>query len=497
MARPDVSEIVVDEDTGIERIRQGKNVMDVVTRKAVKLSDLGPQYRLAQMFPGVPEDVRDTYRFNWKTVEVADMVTALRDVSSSELVVEEGQEETTKSIPDHPNFSDAAMDFVLANRDYLGPRMKKTLGRLKLRAQSQFKREETILNRQLWKHFLTIEDSISAPFRQMMLDAEGKVGSNFGNLDLRSFCDGELYERTACYLVLKGMVAHWEKKTRDAEYVENTVEERGNFLDVLMIGDPKRYLPDPPIIYRYNECVRIALMAQNMTAMFVSTEDLFDDLPVEVRFVEASSFVKGGTALRQFMIEEFCPAENISPESLREGVRRLDVQLSNMQIDPYGDLKNVVGRLCDAIAVGTDDARDPYDVYLANLDVNGPGYFQTYTFDHDRQSMVRFLDNAKGVQEGDIGGAESVFDQLATEATGLLNFKKKLQPDKSDDGTGNTNDQDEYVAPDTRACGRPNNIGWLDLLGDEEVTGVKAGDKDTSFDSDNWREVIQNKQATR
>ena len=71
--------------------------------------------------------------------------------------------------------------------------------------------------------------------------------------------------------------------------------------------------------------------------------------------------------------------------------------------------------LCDLC--GTDDARDPYDVYLANLDVNGPGYFQTYTFDHDRQSMVRFLDNANGVQEGDIGGAESVFDQLATVST--------------------------------------------------------------------------------
>lgn len=119
MARPDVSEIVVDEDTGIERIRQGKNVMDVVTRKAVKLSDLGPQYRLAQMFPGVPEDVRDTYRFDWRTVEVPDIVSALRDVSTSELVVEEGA--PRRSIPDHPQFSDAAMDFVQTNRDYLGP----------------------------------------------------------------------------------------------------------------------------------------------------------------------------------------------------------------------------------------------------------------------------------------------------------------------------------------------------------------------------------------
>ena len=117
--------------------------------------------------------------------------------------------------PPHPEVSDNAIDFVLANRDLLGPNMKKTLGRLKLRAQSQMKTEEAIQNRRLWKHFMTLESSISAPFRQMLLDAEGKVGPNFGNLDLNSFCSGELYERTACYLVLKGMVAHWEKKVRE------------------------------------------------------------------------------------------------------------------------------------------------------------------------------------------------------------------------------------------------------------------------------------------
>ena len=132
--------------------------------------------------------------------------------------------------------------------------------------------------------------SISAPFRQMLLDAEGKVGPNFGNLDLNSFCSGELYERTACYLVLKGMVAHWEKKVRDAEYVEATPETQNNFIDLLMTGDPKRYLPDPPIIFRYNECIRITLMAQNMTSQFANTPELYDDLPPEVRFVESASF---------------------------------------------------------------------------------------------------------------------------------------------------------------------------------------------------------------
>ncbi len=414
-ARPDVSSIVVDEQTGIERIQQGKYVMDVVTRKAVQLSPLGPEYRLAQMFPGVPPDLREKYRFDWSTVTVEEMIESLRtacSVKESDNAVDENGN-VVVGIPPHPVVTNNGLDFVLANRDYLGPKMKKTLGRLKLRAQSQGDVDGALEYRKLWKHFMTIDDSLSAPFRQMIMDAEGRVGPNFGNLDLKSFCGGELYERTAAYIVLKGMVAHWEKKVRDAEYVERTPETRSNFIDVLMVGDPKRYLPDPPIIFRYDEVVRITLMAQNMTAQFVNTPELFDDLPVEVRFFEAATFIKGGTTLRQFMIEDFCPSEGITPEGLREGLRRLEIQLSNMQIDPYGDLKNVMSRLVDTMAVGTDDARDPYVSHLYNTGKDGPGYFQTYTFNHDRQSLVRFLDNAKEIQQGSIGPTSNLLDQLS------------------------------------------------------------------------------------
>jgi hypothetical protein len=410
--RPDVSSIIVDEQTGIERIQQGKYVMDTVTRKAVQLSSLGPEYRMAQMFPGVPPEVRETHRFDWTTIEVNEMVDKLREACMVSMKDEESGEEKLM-IPPHPQVTDNALDFVLANRDLLGAKMKKTLGRLKLRAQSQGNVEEATEVRQLWKHFMTIDDSLAAPFKQMIMDAEGRVGPNFGNLDLKSYCGKEMYERTADYLVLKGMVAHWEKKVLDAEYFENTPETRSNFIDVLMVGDPKRYLPEPPIIHRYDEVVRITLMAQNMTAQYVSTPELFDDLPPEVRFFEAATFIKGGTTLRQFMIEEFCPKEGITPEGLREGMRRLEVQLANMQIDPYGDLKNVMTRLGDTMAVGTDDARDPYTTYLFNMSREGPGHFQTYTFNHDRQSLVRFLDSAKTIQQGSIGPTNNLFDQLS------------------------------------------------------------------------------------
>lgn len=410
--RPDVSTIVVDEQTGIERIQQGKYVMDVVTRRAVKLSKLGPMYRMAQMFPGVPPEIREKHRFDWNSVEVPEMVEKLREACLVPIKDKESGEEKLM-IPPHPQVSDNALDFVTANRDLLSTKMKKTLGRLKLRAQSEMDVETALEYRKLWKHFMTIDDSISAPFKQMMMDAEGRVGPNFGNLDLKSFCGTELYERTADYLVLKGMVAHWEKKVMDAEYFENTPETRSNFIDVLMVGDPKRYLPNPPIIFRYDEVVRITLMAQNMTAQFVSTPELFDDLPPEVRFFEAATFIKGGTSLRQYMIEDFCPKEGITPEALREGMRRLEAQMANMQIDPYADLRNVMSRLSATMAVGTDDARDPYTSYLFSPNKDSPGYFQTYTFNHDRQSLVRFLDSAKEIQQGSIGPTSNLLDQLS------------------------------------------------------------------------------------
>ena len=318
--RPDVSEVIVDEDTGILRVVQGENVKDVVTGKAVKLSNSGGEYRLAQMFPDVSPEKREKYRFDWKTATVPQMFEELSNVL----------EVDGKVLP-HPQVSGESVDFVLANRDYLGSRMSRCLGRLKLRTQSQFQKEKSLKLRHLWKKFLTIENHISAPFRQMVLDAEKKIGPNFGNLDLKSYCSGDVNERTACYLVLEGMVAHWEKKVKDAEYVESTPETTSNFLEILLVGDPRRYLPDPPIIYRLNECLSVCLMARNMTQAFVSDEDLYDDLPCEVRFVDKALKIKSGTELRRFVVEEFCPREQVTPERLREGVRRLHQQMHNLQ----------------------------------------------------------------------------------------------------------------------------------------------------------------------
>ena len=414
--QPDVTTVVTDPDTGIARIQQGKYVMDKVTGKAVVLSSMGPEYRLAQMFPGVSPDVRDQYRFDWNSVTVPQMVEQLRAACTVPLKNSSTGKEWL-GIPPHPQISNPAVDFVLANRDYLGHRMKKTLGRLKLRAQSQFNKDDASDYRTLWKHFLLLEDHISAPFRQLMLNAEASVGPNFGNLDVKSYCSGELYERTANYLVLKSMVAHWEKKYNDAMALEEIPDDEGmNFMAQLYTGDPKRYLPDPPIIFRLNEVSRIVIMAQKMVKAFVDEEELFNDLPPEVKFIETALSIQGGTALRKYMLEEFCPTENVDPSSLREGLKRLYQQMFNMQIDPYGDLTMTLWNLCVATSIGTEDARDPYEEYIANVRntkyETNPGYFQTYTFDHDKNSLVRFLDSAKVIEKGTAGSTEDLTRQI-------------------------------------------------------------------------------------
>jgi len=489
--RPEVSKIVIDDETGFERIEQGQAVMDVITRKAVKLSDMGPMYRLAQMFPGVPPEIRDAHRFDWKTVEVPEMIERLKEGCSID-----------GDIPPHPSVANKGIDFVLANRDYLGFNMKRTLTRLMLREQSLGNVEKAKEMRQLAKHFYLMENHISAPFRQMILDAEGRIGPNFGNLDLKTYTGKDLYERTADYLVLKGMVTHWAKKYSDAEFFENTPQKRDNFMTILSVGDPKRYLPNNQVIFRKKECEQILAMALKLCNMFVDTPELWEDLPPEVRFIEVGSKMQDGTSLRKFVVEDFCPSEGIEPAGLREGMRRLLVQLDNMQVDPYADIRNMVDRLSSGIDKGSDDERDPYFPYLCG-DPGTPGHFETYTFDAPKESIIRFLDgfldepdDLAAPDAGEVAkGVSSMFD--FSDVFGLPEQEKSIMEEMEERKEAESSST--YKVPEERACGRPHMAGWLDLL-KEDTKPPKISEGTVVFDessstagakleSENWQEV--------
>ena len=351
--RPDVSTMYVDEETGIEIVRQGRNVMDIITRKSIQLLP-NPDYRLAQMFPGVPPEIRSKYRYNWAVIQVPDMILRLQEACTVTLA------DGTRGIPPAPSVANKAIDFHLlfiflpcgSHHEFSESLLhavsqKISIGQTKVMMRAAWQDDEQQMKdyRALLQNFITLENYISAPFRQILMTAETKVGPNFGNLDLKQYCKGSLYERTANYLVLKGMQCTWEKKVRDAETVESTVETPENYLVLLGTGDPRRYLPAPDILYELKDCAQVCAMAQKMVKTFCEDSVLFDDLPVEIRFLEAALSIQGGTALRKFIVDEFCPIEGVSPEGLREGMRRLVQQLDNMYMDPYSDIRNVVDRL--------------------------------------------------------------------------------------------------------------------------------------------------------
>lgn len=466
--RPEVSTMIVDEESGTEFLAQGQKVMDVVTRQAVKLSNLGEDARLAQMFPGVPPDVREKYRVDWKTADVPEMIEQLKDACMVDLG------DGTRGIPKHPSLSNKGLDFVLANRDRLGLRMNRAIGRWTFHEASQgdMKEAKEVWNK-LHKNFMTMENYISGPFRQIMQDAEGRVGPNFGNLELLSFCDGDLYERVGNYLVLKGMVAHWEKKVVDADFIENQSDD--DIMDDR--GDPKRFLKDAPILFSLKECTQVCAMAQQMCKLFVEEEKLYGDMPDEIVFLEDSLKITGGAALRKYMIDEFCPARGITPDGLREGIKRLYQQLENMQADPYADLTMKLEQLYAAMSLGTDDARDPFVKYLgyeATEDKSSPAYFETYTFNHSRQSMVRFLDNTYPSSGGlaewigtppaqeENSDAPNPFEDLSNGFNNLLGQMQgernlRVEPPAVPDNA-------PYTVPKERAIGREHDLGWFEEL---------------------------------
>lgn len=131
-----------------------------------------------------------------------------------------------------------------------------------------------------------------------------------------------------------------------------------------------------------------------------------------------------------------------------------------MQVDPYGDIVNILERLIKATEVGTDDARDPYAAYLAGTDPNGPGRFQTYTFNHSQLSLVKFLDNQYEGQSEERAppppNADNPFGNL-------FNFGA-AEPEVTTKRSEPKEETKVYKAPQVRALGRPHDLGWLDEL---------------------------------
>ena len=65
----------------------------------------------------------------------------------------------------------------------------------------------------------------------------------------------ESYISKQLVIFFQGDGCSFGKESNDTEYVETApMKEDVDFLQ-LLVGDSKQHLPDPPIIFRYNECI--------------------------------------------------------------------------------------------------------------------------------------------------------------------------------------------------------------------------------------------------
>jgi len=478
-SRPDISTYAIDDFTGLPTIRQGRFVMDLIKRAPIYLHP-EPELRLAQMFPGCPPDVREKYRMDWATCEVPDMIQKLRAVC-----------EVDGKIPVQPSVANKAIDFVLANREYLGLRMRTTISRLSMKCASAGELEEMKMYKELGTNFRIIDDYIAAPFRQLIMNAEVKVGPNFGNMEIGSYSGTELYERAATYIVLKGMQCHWEKRLRDAEEISTLLRTPKNKFLYSKLGDPRRYAEDEAI-YTVEDCARVCTVAVEMVKTFVTTSELYDDLPVELRFFEDALTIKGGVALRKYMTDEFCPKEQITPEALREGMGRLVELLHQMYPDPYFNIYYVADKLNRAIQKGTVDERDPYKVY-SNSTKGSPGFFQTYTFNCIPGSLMFSMAADRFDLPKENFPKEKTLQEVVEEIKDdpRVGFRKYWRQFQQEWGMSDISanvfgrgaiklmepDLATYYPPEALSRGRPHNLTWwYDLNPVNEENPVIMGD---------------------
>jgi len=484
--RPPTTDVILDPSTQMAMIRAGRNVLDVVTRKAVKLYD-DPRLRLAQMFPGVPPQTRKKYRMtDLAKMGPQDVINAFAIAAS---IKETEDDELT--LPTFPSIASKALDWVISNWDLLGIDFTAALGRCMMNGAYKKDAERMHAYRDLTRHHMLIENYISGPFKQFCNMAEERIGPNFGDLDMKAYCSGELYERCANYIVLKSMQCVWETKVRDAERLNQMDEDM--YTERLIraaTGDPRRFRQNSDIITDLGDCATICARAQQMVQEFVKTPELFDDLPVELRFLEAALKIQGGTALRKFMIEDFCPKEQITPSALIEGMRRFLRLLAQSNPDPYGPLRKIVYKLSKAMARGSSvgDDIEPLRAYLDKrvLDPESPAFFQTYTFNHHPKGLVKYLDDWKFLQtpEATVQNGKQDEEPLFVDEKNTIQKKKQkgggffqgivetfqpVDPKGEYDRVANAFSieyNSTYIPPDARSIGRPHepDMDWFDDL---------------------------------
>jgi len=393
---------------------KGKYRVDFETGQPIKLA-INPREKYAQCFPEAPVEVCTKYRIP-VTADYKMLCVTLDDAIS-------GGNDTLKA-------------YVLANRDLMGMRARKVLTSLKLQAQSNFDKNLAQYYNGLRYNLIFRENCLMGPFRQLMYEAEQRVAPWMGSYEVERFAGKDMVDYAGTWLVLKAAVAEWERRRYTVAKQVTLLEEDGK-------------LQPYQLRSMRNELQTAAYMTNTIQQMSLALADkktIFEELPLEMQFLEKTLSLNTTTEVRKFASTEFCPEKRITMGDLIRKLRALLVSIEFLSQKTYRNIYSAIEESLNCLTEGTPESFDPYMAGYKDI------RFDTYKI----TTSPDFNAFAQGIQrDDDLEQDFSIIYDAIKQTFGIPVSNKLLD-------------------------NRPKDLGWINLLDDdfEETKGVEVTVRD-------------------
>jgi len=281
-------------------------------------------------------------------------------------------------------------EFVVANHDHLGYRGALLLTGLKMNAQYRKDKAAQEKYDALRRSFVLADQSVTVPLRQLVREAEGRLGPIAAAQDPKQFkalTSLSASEVNGLWVLIKAAVATWSDKVMFANEKINKLQksaERTNDMEV------KQQETD-----RDGALGSLQVWSQ-LSDAFMEDKGFTDKLRPELKFIDTAAKLETETEVRKFAAQTFCPEAGMSVEDLREDVRYFRNSVQRLSPQNYGGLADLVTGLAEVLCAG---APDEVDIYTKAVKAKAT-YFETYDLPgssklHELETIARSREDEK------------------------------------------------------------------------------------------------------
>jgi len=355
-------------------VAAGRRVLDPVSKMPVYLPQ-EEDTRMALCFPRGAKALRESARLSWSSA------TTYEEVRAGLLAACKAGNETMR-------------DFVLANYDHLGVDVALLLTGLRMNALFRKSKGEAAELTEARDLFLKAEQILGTPFRQIMKEAELRVGASVNDFKALEKMASTLpaSEASASWLLIKAAVATWEDKfVFDQRRLARLQAAETQDLDKVREAETE-----------VQKTAANMDVWQRMAQAYTSSEAALAKLRPEMRFLDKAFNLASPQEVRDYAAKDFAGSDaagGLSEADLRERVRQLRVLLQRLSATNYGALLFKVEELSQVLAAGTPDEVN----YYAAAREAGACFFETYEMPENELSALRNWESERtsGVEKRD------------------------------------------------------------------------------------------------